>query len=393
MRRLRFTGVTLSVLVLMVAPIAACGGSSTGGGGISQCNTQSAFKGGGRFDATSISTTRTHPDLLPSGNIDSGHAVVSYSVTMTLSQPPTPTSNTTTESSHVEGALLTQHTGSGTFDGGLTKDVSSSLCSGTVTASCKQGDMVGGGYSIDAGAGAAGILRVVASYPSNTGWTVNVLNGTSTSHKVTAYAACTIYEPSGTPTPVPTPTSGDGNLGLTVPSPMSMLIGAKDSKTVTTSCPSGMVAIGGGFRLTPQSPATPESSAYITSSQPTADGTGWTVGAHADSTATDGITAFAYAVCAMNLTSVSNLTKPVSFTVSNGSAQGTNSCSSGGMTGGGFTISNPDTYETLFVQTDGPVSADGVSFKQWGVTAFNNGSESATPSVSPSFEVDAVCMK
>jgi hypothetical protein len=134
------------------------------------------------------------------------------------------------------------------------------------------------------------------------------------------------------------------------------------------------VAIGGGFQLTP------ESTAYAIASQPNSTDTGWIVGAYA-STGDGDVTATAYVVCAtMNLSLSSAGVESISTEEgSEPSVQKASlKCSSGGMTTGGFSITDAAAYTTMFVQSDGALDKDGVDLTQWGVTAFNNDGTSHT---------------
>lgn len=58
--------------------------------------------------------------------------------------------------------------------------------------------------------------------------------------------------------------------------------GSTDAKTFTVTCPEGMTAMGGGAEIagsSPQHTALVRAGATLSGSQPTADGTGWTVSA------------------------------------------------------------------------------------------------------------------
>lgn len=375
-RRPRFTGVALSVLVLMVAPIAACGG---GGSGttytpppipISPCTvtqqTPTAFRGGGGFDARSIPAART----LPGSEWDSGYTIVPLVTQVTLSQPT---------SGQIQGAHVAQRGSLAASVGHLNRNVSSPLCSGTVPVSCTQGVMLGGGFDIRSASG----VSVVASYPSSANsWTVTILDGNSATQTVMLYTGCV------------TPNKGYPSLKITIFNTGPVKPHGHPPDVAVATCPSESgLALDGGFMLNlpknlPQDATVNVIASYPTMSPapaptPTPSGGAtpkydeWAVQAY---TSSGDVSEVAYVECE----TTSSGTYPVDVQFSSLTVASNSSRQAGipnsmcppnyALTGGGFSTNDtgdPAADTAMSFQLDNGMFGSGY-LKQWDVAAFNS---------------------
>jgi hypothetical protein len=180
---------------------------------------------------------------------------------------------------------------------------------GSAAATCPSGTLaVGGGFALGSD------MIVSGSYPQGNGWQAEALNNSSSSQLLNAYVTCL-----------------SNTSGSVSSKNSSTLVTAGSNGNITAACPSGSVAVGGGFRFNPL---------YLQVFNSSQSGNGWQVYAKNSSGINSNLTT--YVTCLSGISGASTSQVLAQTSIAGNSTGGIEAaCSSGSLvTGGGFALSS-----------------------------------------------------